>query len=293
MGASIRLLCSRVLYRVGLPAVAACLAFGTPVHATDIPIQGGPGGGYFRSLCSGDYVVGLYLRSGAWVDAVGLKCGSFIPSEGRFRQPPWNKPYHGGGGGSPQVGICPGERYLSAIRVDFTREGAKAKFLDFIEMTCSAVTVGDTMTLCLQTGNGCWHHHPNPPPGPMASFMTNWGTQRCPPGQAAIGIHGRAGKFVDAIGLICGPRPVKTQAPAATAPKSKPRPLGKVLFTTAAKNDVDVYDGPGGRFHVIGMMRKGVRATILQFHQDGWCKLRAVAAGRDGWVARDHLTRCP
>ncbi|MCP5265175.1 MAG: hypothetical protein H6934_03655 [Burkholderiaceae bacterium] len=289
MSASIRLLCSRVLYPAGLTVLAAFLSMATPARAVELGIEGGSGGALFRSMCTGAYVVGISLRSGGWVDAIGLKCGTFVASEGRFKRPPWNTPYHGGSGGSPQVGICPGERYVSAIRVDFTREGTKPKFLDFVEMTCSPISVGDPVKLCLHTGHGCWSRHPTQNP---AVFIESRRTRPCPPGQAAIGIHGRAGKFVDAIGLICGPRPVKATA---AAPAAKPvfKGFGKRPHTASAKNDVDVYDGPGGNYRVIGIMRKGQNAAILQFHQDGWCKLRAVAAGRDGWVARDHLTRCP
>jgi len=59
-----------------------------------------------------------------------------------------------------------------------------------------------------------------------------------------------------------------------------------------ALNDVDVYAGPGGRYKITGMMRKGVSATKLDHHADGWCKLQGVAGGADGWVAVDHLSGC-
>ncbi|MEZ5726624.1 MAG: hypothetical protein R3E48_00610 [Burkholderiaceae bacterium] len=291
MSASIRLLCSRVLYSAGLTMLAAFLSLTTPAHAVDGYIQGGSGGGYFRSMCNGAHVVGIYLRSGGWVDAIGLKCGTFVATEGRFKRPPWNTPYHGGNGGSPQVGICPGERYVSAIRVDFTREGDQPKFLDFIEMTCSPVSVGDPVKLCLHTGHGCWTKKPSENPV-FPKFLPSRPAVPCPPGQAAIGIHGRAGKFVDAIGLICGPRPVKAKA---AAPAAKPVFKGSASARTlpARRTTSTSTTGLGGDYRVIGIMRKGQNAGIMQFHQDGWCKLRAVAAGRDGWVARDHLTRCP
>jgi len=62
-------------------------------------------------------------------------------------------------------------------------------------------------------------------------------------------------------------------------------------FSVTANDDVDVYDGPDGSFHVIGVMERGAAAQQLD-HREGWCKLAGVAEGRDGWVAEDHLTGC-
>ena len=52
------------------------------VQATDLPLRGGPGGSPFRRECSGDFVVGIYVRSSDWVDAIGLKCGIFNRTRG-------------------------------------------------------------------------------------------------------------------------------------------------------------------------------------------------------------------
>jgi len=61
-----------------------------------------------------------------------------------------------------------------------------------------------------------------------------------------------------------------------------------------AKNDVDIYSGPGGQFKVIGMMPAAEMGAILEYHRDGWCKLRIVTdTVTVGWVAKDHLKNCP
>jgi len=61
-----------------------------------------------------------------------------------------------------------------------------------------------------------------------------------------------------------------------------------------AKNDVDIYSGPGGQFKVIGMMPADEMGAVLDYHRDGWCKLRIVKGTvTEGWVAKDHLTNCP
>lgn len=139
----------------------------------------------------------------------------------------------------------------------------------------------------MQTGDGCWDSHPNPPPAefnrfgpwpPLASF--------CDDGEAAVGIHGRSGAFVDALGLICGPKPKPIKV---IGQKPKPiKVIGRAFAT--AQNDVDVYNSPVEPRKVIGMMRAKTKATIVGRHQDGWCQLRGVANdGGDGWVPQDHL----
>jgi uncharacterized protein YraI len=70
-------------------------------------------------------------------------------------------------------------------------------------------------------------------------------------------------------------------APAPSAPQQ----------TATPRNDVDVYNGPGGQYKVIGMMKAGQTATVYQRHRDGWYELGLP--GVRGWVAEDHLTVKP
>jgi hypothetical protein len=60
-----------------------------------------------------------------------------------------------------------------------------------------------------------------------------------------VGIHGRAGRFVDAVGLICGPLPIKFGAPAtkvipgANAPSSAPgTSVNSVVKAPAPSDDM-------------------------------------------------------
>jgi hypothetical protein len=270
--------------------------------ATDLAVQGGPGGKYFRTDCSGDYVVGVYVRSGAWIDAVGLKCAPFLPNESKFKHPAWNKAYHGGGGGAPQPeGICPSDRFVSGIKFGYTREGSDPRYVDYIELTCTPITGAEPPNkVCLQTGNGCWDDPPNKAGGVMAAFQADPFKQSCHAGEAAMGLHGRSGNFVDALGLICGPKPV-----AAAAPKKKkslgkrktstetmpPAPPAPGPATSTVKDDVDVYDVPGGVGKIRGILRKNsVVALVEPCRSDNWCHVEgtAVPTGR-GWVWGDFL----
>ena len=275
-------------HRLTLALAIALLAglVAPAARSTDLPVRGGSGGGSFKSDCSGDYVVGVYLHSGAWIDAIGLKCASFDARQGKFRFPAWNKPYQGGTGGSPQEAICPSDDYyVSGMKVGFTRDGGDPKYADYVQLTCSPVGAGAAAKVCLHTGHGCWDNHPDPPPEvPFVTFLAAPVEDPCPPGEAAVGIHGRSGQFVDALGLICGPRPTKL-----TQPEGRKR-LGKWREYAIAKNDVDIYAGPGGNFENTGIiMREGVKALSLRFHPDGWRMLQLDCGRPECWVAEDHL----
>jgi hypothetical protein len=184
-------------------ALIAC-----PAGAGDLPVKGGPGGSYFRSDCSGDYVVGVYVRSGAWIDAIGLKCAPFDRASGTFKRPAWNKPYHGGSGGTMQERLCPPNSVVAGIRYGFTRDGNRPKYLDFIVLACAKMGQGGnvrewttTANECISTGEGCWSRHPTS----NSTGLSFWNP--CEGDQVVVGVHGRAGLFVDALGLICGPKP--------------------------------------------------------------------------------------
>lgn len=183
--------------------VVACSLSGTVfAQTTVLPVQGGPGGGRFTSNCSGDFVAGIYMRAGAWLDSIGLKCAAFNSARGTFARPAWNKAFHGGSGGAEQERVCPPNSAVTAIRFGYTRDGSRPKYIDFVQITCRQVRPprNTTSVDCMETGDGCWMFHPGQPN--LRSF-----SQLCPDGQAAIGINGRAGAYVDAIGLICRPMP--------------------------------------------------------------------------------------
>jgi hypothetical protein len=81
-----------------------------------------------------------------------------------------------------------------------------------------------------------------------------------------------------------------------TGQKLRYKPVEKLKVKkteqAVARNDVDVYSGPGGEFQVVGMMRQGQAAPARDF-VNGWCLLDGVAnGGTQGWVAVDHLIGC-
>lgn len=203
-----------LLFLLMIAAVAAA-----PAHATERAVRGGPGGGPFRTDCGSEYVVGLYARAGFWIDAIGLKCGSFGP-DNKWRQPAGNRAYHGGpGGGLTPDKLCPTTSYISGLMFGFTRDGNDPKYLDFVEMTCTNLVTGAVTRVCLETGGGCPIGREGRDDWLLGTTFIAAKTQKCPASEAMTGLNGRSGTFVDAIGMICGPKPKLAAAPPPPPPK--------------------------------------------------------------------------
>jgi len=193
-----------------LLVLSSALLFGQ-AQATDLPLDGGPGGAPFRDACApGQFLVGVSVRSGGWLIAIAPLCATFRVNERVFDK--WQRgPRHGGTAGSPLLkdAACPRDRYLSGIQVAFTLSGDTGKIdvIDAIQITCTSLSVRirEKTTVCLQTGDGCGGRTFSNFPGGFKILPP--AVQDCGR-EAATGLHGRTGAFVDAVGLICGPKPM-------------------------------------------------------------------------------------
>jgi hypothetical protein len=163
----------------------------SPAQSTVLPPAGGPGGGNFVLECRGQYLVGVSVRTGGWVDAIAPLCASFLPAEDKFGK--WKRGTRKGGfGGSPLLkdAACPPDRYISSVTIGLRPD---SKFLDYVLLFCSPVKNRSAVTKVCAASGRC---------GDIPSH-----DQSCPAGEAATGIHGRYGAYVDSLGLICGPKP--------------------------------------------------------------------------------------
>jgi fibronectin type III domain protein len=113
------------------------------------------------------------------------------------------------------------------------------------------------------------------------------------------GTQGCISKIASNQGCATTPDLVTTPRPSAPPTQSGPsgpsgapiKVLGKFRQFATAKNDVDIYYGPGGQFRKAPVfMRKGVEARVLGRHRDGWSRLELGVPGGENWVADDHLT---
>ena len=133
------------------------------------------------------------------------------------------------------------------------------------------------------------------PPGPKDSSectrapLTVWAASPAP--HSRMGNRGSSAgwsgnRAANCIAEAASPAPPST-VPANPLPT---RTLGKWKFFATAKDDVDIYAGPGGNFENTGVvMRKDERALSLRQHPDGWRMLQLTCGKPECWVAEDHL----
>src|SRR5262245_11420786 len=163
------------------------------------PIYGGPGGGYFEEVCPhGSYLFGVSARAGSWVDQVRLICAPYAPGP-RLDNMVISSTAHGGGGGNQQDAHCQPGNFIAYLRLHYTHgSGLKRQYVDTIQVGWPGHREYPA-EVCVTSGDECW-------PGRSTVENPN-DILQCGAGSVAIGLHGRSGKFVDALGLICGPFP--------------------------------------------------------------------------------------
>lgn len=204
-------------------------ATGSPPAFASGPIPfGGPGGVAFDTPCaSGNYLVGLAVYAGAWVDAIAPVCARFdgdalvVEEIGKFAG-------HAGGSRQPDSHCRFGVGVITSLLVQATfDDGSRAKFVDNLVAACSKATDLSTPSPGFQVltgddtigyikcdvGWGCLNHIDIPYPKAVLS---------CPAGQVATGITGRAGDYVDALSLMCGTPPSKSLAQGGQLPPAPP-----------------------------------------------------------------------
>jgi hypothetical protein len=206
---------------LGMNAKRATLAFALFVTAFAcsasadeymMPI-GGPGGGRFDGHCSSDsLLVGFELRAADDVNAIRPLCATALgpAAIGGIDESGW----HGGSGGRPVNVMCPAHKPI-VMGLSVHAEGMDTVVVNSIDLTCGLATSTQTMD----------YRHPSAfeyvrfSAQRIASYGSDdyyfffidedepsraSGTHGCRDGLVAVGIHGRSGIWLDAIGLICG-----------------------------------------------------------------------------------------
>lgn len=187
-------------------ALAAALAISNhaPLYATITETVGGPGGRDFTVQCpAGSAAIGFQARTGAWVDGLALICVS--SGKGGRTLSAWN----GGNSGSPQEVYCPTNSFVTDVAMTFTRgKGLEREYLNTIGIGCGSERPDYA---CISTDDGCKERFFTPTNILGTGFGYNVKADRlsCPADEVVLGLLGRAGKYVDAVGLICGPNPFR------------------------------------------------------------------------------------
>jgi hypothetical protein len=191
-----------------------------------LPPIGGSGGGLFQGRCpQGQLLAGVELRTGDDVDAIRVICvTAYGPADvGPNVVGGENFGGNGAGLGTVQL-LCPKDApIVTGMHVFST---GKTEVVNTVWLFCGLAATTQT-----------------PSESPAAVFKGSLysgyeihfseATQRCPTSLVAVGINGRSGVWLDAVGLICG---VPWLAPKANEPvkalgSAKPEPvkaIGKV-----------------------------------------------------------------
>jgi hypothetical protein len=158
-----------------------------------MPPQGGNGGGQYMAQCGPtENLMGFELRVGDYIDAIRPVCVVTYGATAIGNQvvpPTWN----GGTGGHPIKLLCPTTTPIVVSVVVGTAGTGDGIIVSKIHLFCGrAVAVQQAPA------------YPNAVFDSPIGFNGFYDQQTCPAGQVAVGVHGRGGIYVDAMGLICG-----------------------------------------------------------------------------------------
>ena len=267
----------------GIVAIVALLAVIGPTHADvrDDPVGGG-GGGAFAARCPFPQVLtGLELRVADDVDAVRPICvlaygpsstSTAWVSSPASAQHDWalgiyaisvdsgvpnpglvvvgDRLWYGGGGGHPKSLLCPTYR-PALLKMSIEAEGESTVIVHKLAIYCGTASAGPVDASWLWTYIQQFTGRPPP------RAHSNWSSgpnhvdrySLCPAGTIGVGIHGRSGVWLDALGIICDtphyvpapPPPPKTTAekirelPTQETHDGGTRHAGEILAATKGK----------------------------------------------------------
>lgn len=200
---------------LGLFVLVAAIvaALGLPICATEarsyLPEIGGYDGPQYDLACiPGQNLIGIEIRHGLWIDAGRPICAPAFGARRIGDASSAEYPWQGGSGGSPMKVTCPAET-PALLGLEVYASGRKDVSVTEMQLFCG-LAVSQPQELPPYPSETF-----ESPPAPCddSGFLVKTGcdpprmtqsSQRCPPGEIAIGIHGRAnGQAFESVGLIC------------------------------------------------------------------------------------------
>ena len=210
-----------------LPAIALALSLlaSTPAASQDLVrlnIFGGYGGNNFEYICGpGQVLVGVRGYTGVWIDNVQAVCAKVEEGKRNVGQP--EGPVFGGNRPLTNSSGCAIGTVATGLDVDVSKE---KRFLGYIAPRCAVLVNGSFLQQPIpMRGTGLLASEPSGG-GSGSELFVKPARQDCPAGMVAVGIRGRAGQFLDALGLVCGPKPAPPKTNTATLGKRKLRNTG-------------------------------------------------------------------
>ena len=184
-----------------------------------LPAMGGIGGGEFVARCQqGEILTGVELRTGDDVDAIRPICVvAYSPTVGGPRNL-YPTSFGGGGGGTVRL-LCP-DNAIAIAGLEVGYEGEKTTIVNNVHLFCSVAATNQQLPA-----------HPTVVfDGPQIGLVgggpftgkdyvpLHLNKESCPAGLVAVGINGRSGIWLDAVGLICGELPLNSSKLAGASP---------------------------------------------------------------------------
>lgn len=184
-------------------AIGLTLAASTPAVAQNVvrtEMGGGPGGSLSEHMCgSGRVLVGVRGYAGVLIDNVQAICAR-VDSNGLVDGRP-EGPVFGGDRPINSSVKCPGD---SVVKTAFIRENEKDPYVGYITLGCDEPQ--EKLQWVTLRGTGHLKGYISPVLGYPSLEGFEGKHINCGGESVAVGISVRAGKFLDAFGLICGPR---------------------------------------------------------------------------------------
>ncbi len=199
-----------------------------PAAARDTGLAGGPGGDFREMPCpAGSYLVDVTAIIGAWVSRIAPVCRHWDRGHHSFGNFDPGDDMAGHGGGTAMTVGCLGNTVLSGLTAVATRDGNQPVYVQNIIFNCfdSPMLGHKKLRLTDDTAPSLISDHA------ASIFLFE---ENCNLDEAPIGIVVKAGAYVDALGMMCGPAPlppiriprnlVKPAAPPPPAPEGPYKP---------------------------------------------------------------------
>ena len=196
---------------VTIAGISYLFATSASAQPAVLPQLGGSGGAHFEAFCiEGTLLAGFQLRVGDDVDAIRAVCVAVSPSGEPGRQVPHRSRFGGTGGGADRELLCSRDApVVIGIRVGY--EGATT-VINSIHLFCGKAAGTWRLTeFPSATFDGPQFTSDQRGPLSGAFSIGDSDLQQCPTGLVGVGMTGRSGKWLDALGLVCG-EPTATAA---------------------------------------------------------------------------------
>ncbi len=161
----------------------AVSAYTVSGYTWQLPYRGGEGGGPYNISCGNAVAAGVFGRSGAYVDQLGLICAE-LRQDGSLG-PAWTTNTAGGNGGGSFYAVCPDGQALVGLT------GRSGRYVDQIGIQCAPVSAW------LSSGSPWYSNYAGGGSGGNPYGDT------CRKGYMITSINGRSGSYVDAQQPVC------------------------------------------------------------------------------------------